>query len=203
MAIDNAGVEMEMLDRNNDSGTPQLIFHPIIIQMLNKKINNESTLDPEEILTIIGIYSTLYHPHSCSTFFKQLQHAPNQKSAKTVFRAIKSWEFRRADHSSDAEAMDCIISNLEQDLELKQWILDVLDDGLFSKLKRKLLSIVPGFLKTNSFLNFMDLCQTFIRIIMFYVDLVKDYAAFILFDHMTSEILVSSIFLHLQSIQKP
>ena len=169
---------------------PHQAFHPIIIDILRKTVPKNSNLDSEEIATIIGIYSTQYHPNHNYDFFKQLHKAPNQRTARLVFKAIVSWEFRRAEHSDAQKAIDCILKNTEKDLVLKQWILDKLDHGVFAFLRKTIMKAIPRMFKSDAFLNFCDVCKAGFGIFMFYVDLVKDFAAVVLFDHMSSNILV-------------
>ena len=93
-------------------------------------------------------------------------------------------------HADAQKAIDCILKNTEKDLVLKQWILDKLDHGVFAFLRKTIMKAIPRMFKSNAFLNFCDVCKAGFGIFMFYVDLVKDFAAVVLFDHMSSNILV-------------
>ena len=67
--------------------------------------------------------------------------------------------------------------------------------SLLAFLRKTVMKAIPRMFKSDAFLNFCDVCKASCEIMMFYVDLVKDFAAVVLFDHMSSNILVSKIHL--------
>ena len=104
-----------------------------------------------------------------------------------VLDMIISWEIRRSDHASKKEAMDCIMKNVSKDIELKNWILQRLDRGFLYKLKQWFFSVIHE----PFFHLFRFLCAAG-STLCFYWDIVKDVITFILLNHVSSKILVSS-----------
>ena len=162
--------------------------------MLCKKIPEDGTLDPEESLTLIGIYESQYHPDPSISryFFKQLQHAPNQRTARMIFTAILNWEIRRAGHRRKKQAIDCILNTSRGDIELKKWLLDVLDWGALSNTKETIKNRFPKGPRFDRMETRLDFMKSAGLIIMFYWDLLKDVATFALFNHMSLNILVTN-----------
>ena len=156
--------------------------------------------DAEDISRIVSVYSTQYHPNSTAIFFKQLQYAPNQETVLKIVKAIGSWEFTSTGHGSKKEAVECILKNTEDDLELRQWILGHLDGGFLYRMKKKLIFMVPDKFKSARVIKCFGLIKAAIRVFSFYLDLIKDYAAVVLFHHMSSSILVSSKVFHFHTV---
>ena len=177
---------MEQLDQDS-SFRPQFEFHEVLISLLSKELPPGTVLDPEEESTIIGIYSTIYHPHDqTDLFFYQLKNCPNEAVAELVLDMIISWEIRRSDHTSKKEAMDCIMKNVSKDIELKNWVLEKVDRGFLHKMKQRLFYVIPD----SCFYSF-DLISVAISTLFFYWDIVKDVITYILLNHISSKILVS------------
>ena len=190
--MDKENRTLELTPINEDSEPFQVIFNPFLKNILQKDILENSALDPEENLSLIGVYKSLHHPNSSAHFFRQLKHAPNQETARCVFDSIKSWEIRRSGHSSKKEAIDCILNQAKDDIELQNWILNMLDWGFFANLKLWLKNMLPKVLLSNSFLTKMNFFKSAVQTFLFYWDLFKDVATYAIFNHMTTNILVST-----------
>ena len=178
---------------NEESIPFQLLFNPFLINILQKDIPENGSLDPEEALTLVGIYKSQYHPNLSAHFFRQLQHAPKQETSKHVFNAIMNWEIRRSGHPSKKQAIDCILNTSSNDFELQKWMLDMLDWGFFADLKLWVKNSALGHLASNKFLTIIDFLKSMLQIILFYWDLFKDLATFTIFNHMSTNILVSNL----------
>lgn len=178
---------------NNSTLPFKFIFNTFLVNLLCKKIPNDGTLDPEESLTLIGIYESQYHsdPKLSTLFFKQLKYAPNQKTARLIFTAVYNWELRRAGHKTKKEAINCILNTSRGDIELKKWILDVLDWGVLSNSKEKIKNQFPAFAQTDKMKTTFDFMKSAGLIFMFYWDVLKDVAMYSLFNHMSLNILVT------------
>ena len=93
--------------------------------------------------------------------------------------------------SSGHSTIDGILKNPDTDMELKKWILDMLDFGFFSMLKQKILGIIPDIFKTNKLLTIVSFVKAAFQTVMFYWDIFKDFATYAIFNHMSTNILVS------------
>ena len=180
-------VELEHLD-SDVSFHLQLEFHQALISLLSKEFPLGTVLDPEETSTIIGIYSTTYHSQNqTEMFFCQLKNCPNKVIVEFVLDMIVSWEIRRSDHTSKKEAMDCIMKNVSKDIELKNWILQRLNRGCLFKMKQFFFTVIPEWC-----INLLRFLCAAGSTLCFYWDIVKDVITFILLNHVSSKILVSS-----------
>ena len=171
----------------------QLVYNSFLISILQKDIPEKGVLDPEEALSLIGVYETQYHPDFSIHFFRQLKYAPKQKTARIIFAEIWNWETRRSGHASEKEAVHCLMNATSEDLELQKWILDVLDWGCFAILKQRLLNLVPSCFKNNKVMTVLDFLNSATQTFLFYWDIFKDFATYAIFNHMSSNILVSII----------
>ena len=170
----------------------QLVYNPYLISILQKDIPEKGALDPQEAESLIVIYENQYHPDFTINFFRQLKFAPKQKTARKIFEAIWNWETRRSGHASEKEAVYCLMNATSEDLELQKWILDVLDWGFFAILKQRLLNLVPSCFKDNKCMTFLDLLNSATQTFLLYWDIFKDFATYAIFNHMSSNILVSN-----------
>ena len=182
--------DLELTSLNKDAQTPSLTFSPTLVDVLNQEIPENGVIAPQDVASVIRIYESQYHPSSSNQFFKILMHSPNVKQAKAVFDTIVNWE-----KSSGHSTIDGIVKNPDTDMELKKWILDMLDFGFFSMLKQKILGIIPDIFKTNKFLTIVSFVKAAFQTVMFYWDIFKDFATYAIFNHMSTNILV--IFFHI------
>ena len=190
---DSSSANLELTPFQEPISPSQIRYNSILMNILSKDIPKEGSLDPEESLTLIGIYESQYHPHHSCHFFRQLKYAPKQKTARMIFNTILNWEVRRANHSSKNDAIDCILSAASDDMELKKWLLDALDWGFLSNLKESMKDLLPNFILSDNLKTIFGLFKSTCLIFMFYWDMLKDIATFALFNHMSTNILVTNI----------
>ena len=159
-------LEMTKINSIDEESVPfQLVLNPFLMKILQKDLPEKGSLDPEEVLALIDIYKSQYHPNLSVHFFRQLKHAPNQNTARKIFDEIVHWEFQKSGHTSKKEAIECILNQAGNDLELKKWILDMLDWGIFSRFKQFLQNLAPGLLENNRSLTIMDYLKSAIQTI--------------------------------------
>ena len=192
---------IELLPVKEEKVPFQLVYNPILISILQKDIPEKGALDPQEADSLIVIYENRYHPDFSIHFFRQLKFAPKQKTARKIFEAIWNWETRRSGHASEKEAVHCLMNATSEDLELQKWILDVLGWGFFAILKQRLLNLVPRCFKNNKVITILDFLNSATQTFLFYWDIFKDFATYAIFNHMSSNILVSN-FKRLHEIRK-
>ena len=184
------GEECELTNIDTDmTFHQQKEFHHVLINILSKDLPPGSILDPEEGSTLIGIYSAIYHDNfQTNLFFDQLRYCPNEAITESVLDMIISWEIRRAGHTSKKEAIDCVMRNVSEDIELKNWILERLDRGTLYKFKQFVFSVVPEkFFWTGRMLGAVY------GTLLFYWDVMKDAVTYLLFNHISSKIMVSKL----------
>ena len=128
--------DLELPSLKTDTQPTPMNWNPTLISLLKKDLSDEENLASQDAESIIGIYKSQYRTDSSDQFFRILMHSPNNKQAKAIFDTIWKWETETG-HPTSKEAHDCILKNLENDIVLKKWILDMLDFGFFSKLKQK------------------------------------------------------------------
>ena len=185
-------LEMTKINSIDEESVPfQLVLNPFLMKILQKDLPEKGSLDPEEVLALIDIYKSQYHPNLSVHLFRQLKHAPNQNTARKIFDEIVHWEFQKSGHTSKKEAIECILNKVDDDLELKKWILDKLDWGFFARVKQIFKNLAPWIFGNNRWFIMMDFLKSAMETILFYWDIFKDLATYATFNHMSTNILVS------------
>ena len=183
---------MDPLNNSPEQNSSNVLisFHPGMIGILQKTLPENTSIDAEENSTLIGIYSTLYHSAGESyQFFRLLRYFPNVRNVEIVFDVISCWEIRRANHPSRQKAIECMLRHVDHDIEMKHWILTMLDRGIFYKMKRYLLSKLPKLVTDYGSLAF-SFVTCILSIGCFFWDIVKDLVTFGILDHISTNILV-------------
>ena len=185
--MDSEGCELMDMD-SETTFHAQKEFHQVLINILSKDLPSGGILDPEESYTLIGIYSEIYHDNfQTELFFDQLRYCPNEAVTDSVLDMIISWEIRRAGHTSKKEAIDCVMRNVSEDIELKNWILERLNRGSPYKFKHYVYSVVP-----ERFFWLGRMLGAVYGTLSFYWDVLKDTVTYLLLNHISSKIMAST-----------